>query len=139
MSRRRVGGGAWGGRGWVLPGGVGGYPGPVDAEQVRLIALRLPGVEEYEHGGLPAFRVGGRRFASMLDRDSVNLMPGEEGIRSAVAEWPEWCHEGWFGRRLASVHVEFADMDPEVITELVTEAWAARAPARLVREHRNGQ
>jgi hypothetical protein len=30
----------------------------------RRIALSLEGVEEVSHAGLPAFRVGGRRFAS---------------------------------------------------------------------------
>jgi hypothetical protein len=34
------------------------------AEDFRRIALSLGGVEEVSHAGLPAFRVGGRRFAS---------------------------------------------------------------------------
>ncbi len=107
----------------------------MDVERVHLIILGLPEVTEYEHGGLPAFRVRGRRFASMLDRDRVNLMPGEEAIRAAAAEWPEWCQEGWFGRRLASLWVTFASIDPEVLEELVTDAWASKAPKTLVRAH----
>jgi|CZLA01.1.fsa_nt_gi hypothetical protein len=35
------------------------------AADFRRIALRLEGVEEYSHAGLPAFRVGGRKFASL--------------------------------------------------------------------------
>lgn len=105
----------------------------MEAERVRQIALGLPEVEEYDHGGLPAFRVRGRRFASMLDGDGVNLMLGEEAIRAAVAEWPHWCRENWFGARLASVRVAFGAIDPDLMAELVTDAWAAKAPKRLVR------
>jgi len=95
----------------------------MDAEQVRGIALGLPDVEEYDHGGLPAFRVRDKRFASMLDRDSVNLMPGEEAIRAAVAEWLQWCREERFGKRLSAVRVEFASMDPAIVEEVVSDAW----------------
>ena len=34
----------------------------------RKIALSLEGVEEYSHAGLPAFRVGGRKFASLASQ-----------------------------------------------------------------------
>jgi hypothetical protein len=105
----------------------------MDAEQVRQIVLGLPEVEEYDHGGLPSFRVRGRRFASMLDREGVNLAPGVEAIRAAVAEWPQWCQEEWFGKRLAAVRVRFGSIDPEILEELVTDAWAAKAPKTLLR------
>lgn len=107
----------------------------MDAEQVRRIARSLPDVEEYAHGGLPAFRVRGKRFASMLDRDGLNLALGEEAIRAAVAEWPTWCREEWFGKRLVAVHVEFGSMDPAIVEELVTDAWRSKAPKTLVRSH----
>jgi hypothetical protein len=35
------------------------------AADFRRIALSLEGVEEYSHAGSPAFRVGGRKFASL--------------------------------------------------------------------------
>jgi hypothetical protein len=35
------------------------------AADFRKIALSLEGVEEYSHAGFPAFRVGGRKFASL--------------------------------------------------------------------------
>lgn len=107
----------------------------MDAGQVRAIALGLPEVHEYEHGGLPAFRVRGKRFASMLDHNGVNLMLADEAIRAAVAEWPRWCREEWFGRRLAAVRVDFTSMDLAIVEELVTDAWRSRAPKTLVRSH----
>ena len=35
------------------------------AADFRRIVLSLEGAEEYSHAGLPAFRVGGRKFASL--------------------------------------------------------------------------
>jgi hypothetical protein len=105
------------------------------AAAVRTVALGLPEVEEYEHGGLAAFRVRGSRFATMLDPESstVNLMLGEAGIREATAAWPEHCSEQWFAGRLSSARVDFSDIDPGLLRELVTDAWRNRAPAALRR------
>jgi hypothetical protein len=107
----------------------------MEAARVHRLILDLPEVEEYEHGGLPSFRVRGRRFASMLDRDGVNLSPGEHVIRAAVAQWPECCREEWFGRRLVAVRLQFASAPVAVVEELVFEAWAFKAPKTLVRAH----
>jgi hypothetical protein len=106
----------------------------MDAEQVRRMILALPEVEEYDHGGLPAFRVRGRRFASMLDDQGVNLMPGEAAIRMATATWPAACTERWFARRLAAVRVALPRVEDAVLEELVVEAWASKAPKRLGRQ-----
>ncbi len=38
------------------------------AADFRRIALNLEGVEEYSHAGFPAFRVGGRKFASLASQ-----------------------------------------------------------------------
>jgi membrane protease subunit (stomatin/prohibitin family) len=46
------------------------------AADFRKIALSLEGVEEYSHAGLPVFRVGSRKFASLASQaeDYGNLM-----------------------------------------------------------------
>ena len=41
---------------------------PMTATDFRRIALSLEGVEEYFHAGLPAFRVGGRKSASLASQ-----------------------------------------------------------------------
>ena len=107
----------------------------MDAAAVHRLALGLPEVEEYEHGGLPAFRVGGKRFATMLDPETLtdHLMLGEAGIREAAAAWPEHCSERGFAGRLSSAQVDFSDIDPGLLRELITDAWRNRAPAALRR------
>jgi len=57
----------------------------------RRIALSLEGVEEYDHAGLPAFRVGGRKFASLASQAQGygNLMLTPETQAEFVAEAPD--------------------------------------------------
>jgi hypothetical protein len=111
----------------------------VDYQQLREFAQSLPLAEEYDHGGLPSFRVRGRpRFASGLDEEAISLVAGEEAIREAVAEWPETCRERWHGPKLVSVRVAYPQMPDDIVIELVTEAWANRAAARVVRQYRAG-
>jgi hypothetical protein len=107
----------------------------MDAAQARRLVLTLPEIEEYDHGGLPAFRVRGKRFATMLDDSGINLMPGEAAIHMAVATWPDACAERWFAKRLVAVRVALPVVADDVLEELVTEAWASKAPKRLVSAH----
>jgi len=104
----------------------------MDAADVRRVALALPEVEEYEHGDLPAFRVRGKRFATMLDEHGVNLMLDEDGINAATACWPDACRANHFAGRLASVRVDFAAMSEEAVADLVAEAWTRKAPRSLL-------
>ena len=61
------------------------------AADFRKIALSLEGVEEYSHAGLPAFRVGGRRFASLASQAEGygNLALTLEHQAAFVEEAPE--------------------------------------------------
>lgn len=103
----------------------------IDLAEVRRLALALPEVEEYEHGGRPAFRVRGTRFATMLDDDGINLMLDEEGIRAAVATWPDACRERHFGARLTSVRAAYGRLPEDAFAGLLEEAWGRKAPKAL--------
>ena len=61
------------------------------AADFRRIALSLEGVEEYDHAGSPAFRVGGRKFASLASQAEGygNLMLAPEQQAAFVEEAPE--------------------------------------------------
>src|SRR5258708_29976888 len=41
---------------------------PLTAADFRRVALSLEEAEEYSHAGLPAFRIGGRKFASLASQ-----------------------------------------------------------------------
>ncbi len=105
----------------------------MDVAEVRRIALALPEVEEYEHGALPAFRVRGKRFASMLDGDGINLMLAEHGIDAANACWPDACRPNFFAGRVASVRAVYRALPEGTLAGLLEEAWARKAPMSLLR------
>ena len=62
------------------------------ATDFRKIALSLEGVEEYSHAGLPAFCVGGRKFASLASQAEGygNLMLTLEQQSAFVQEAPRF-------------------------------------------------
>src|SRR5437870_9963620 len=64
---------------------------PMTAADFRRIALSLERVEEYSHAGLSAFRVGGRKFASLASQAGGygNLMLTLEQQAAFVEEAPE--------------------------------------------------
>ena len=82
------------------------------AADSRRIALSLEGVEEYSHAGSPAFRVGGRKFASLASQAAGygNLMLSLEQQAAFVEEAPEiflpipggWGKMGYTHIRLAA-------------------------------------
>ena len=92
-------------------------------EEVRAAALAFPGATERDHHGFPSFRTSRRVFATLPDDEHLRVMLSEEDIRAAVAEWPSWCEELWWGKKLAAVQVRLPDCDPAVVTELLEDAW----------------
>jgi hypothetical protein len=57
---------------------------PMTPADFRRIALTLDGVEEYSHAGLPAFRVGGRKFASLASQAGVRKSDAYAGAAGGV-------------------------------------------------------
>jgi hypothetical protein len=92
----------------------------------RRIALNLEGVEEYSHSGLPAFRVGGRKFASLASQANGygNLMLTLEQQAAFVEEAPEVflpIPGGW--GRMGHTHIRLAAADKDVLTGALQTAW----------------
>jgi len=101
----------------------------MNAADFRRIALSLDGAEEYSHVGLPAFRVGGRKFASLAAQAGGygNLMLTPEQQAAFVAELPEVflpVHGGW-GRNGAT-HVRLAVVSEDVLQGALRTAWRLR-------------
>jgi hypothetical protein len=101
----------------------------VKAADFRRIALSLEGVEEYDHAGSPAFRVGGRKFASLASQAEGygNLMLTLEQQAAFVAEAPEIflpIPGGW--GRMGHTHIRLAAASEEVLTGALRTAWKLR-------------
>jgi hypothetical protein len=99
------------------------------AADFRRIALSLDGVEEYSHAGLPAFRVGGRKFASLASQDEGygNLMLTLEQQTEFVQEAPEIflpIPGGW--GKMGHTHIRLAAASEDVLIGAVQTAWKLR-------------
>ena len=95
----------------------------------RTIALSLEGVEEYDHAGFPAFRVGGRKFASLASQAEGygNLMLTLEEQAAFVDEAPEIflpIPGGW--GRMGHTHIRLAAASEDVLTGALRTAWKLR-------------
>ena len=116
-----------------------------DADDVRRLALALPGVEEIDSDGFD-FRVGGKGFVwsyperlpgqhRVIRTDIAVLFVGDEAEKQALLLGePEvfFTARGYDGWPL--VMLRLAQVDIERLTELVTDAWRMRAPRDLAGE-----
>lgn len=99
------------------------------AADFKRIALSLEGVEEDSHGGLPTFRVGGRRFASLASQaegyGNLTLTPEQQA--AFVEEAPEIFLPipGGFGR-MGHTHIRLAAANEDVLTGALQTAWKQR-------------
>jgi len=112
------------------------------AADFRRIALSLEGVEEYSHSGLPAFRVGGRKFASLASQADGygNLMLTLEQQAAFVEEAPEVflpIPGGW--GRMGHTHIRLAAADKDVLTGALQTAWKLRVDKNAKTGRKNGR
>jgi hypothetical protein len=99
------------------------------AADFQRIALSLEGVEEYSHAGLPAFRVGGRKFASLASQAEGygNLMLTLEQQAAFVEEAPEIflpIPGGW--GKMGHAHIRLEAGSEDVLTGALRTAWKLR-------------
>ena len=116
-----------------------------DEDDVRRLALALPGVEEIECDGFD-FRVGGKGFVwsyperkpgrpRVIRTDIAVLFVGDEAEKQALllgeprVFFTTPGYDGW-----PLVMLRLAEVDVARLTELVTDAWRMRAPPALARE-----
>ena len=99
------------------------------AADFQRIALSLEGAEEISHAGLPAFRVGGRRFASLASQAEGygNLTLTLEQQTAFVEEAPEIFLPipGGFGR-MGHTHIRLAAANEDVLAGALRAAWKLR-------------
>jgi hypothetical protein len=103
----------------------------VTPDEARAVALSMPEAIEQDHHGRPSFRVGGKIFATLWNDDRMNVMLDEGGVLTAVESAPECCEQVWWGKRLAAVGVTLSRVEPELLRELLSDAWEDKAARRL--------
>ena len=102
---------------------------PMTAADFRRIALSLEGVEEYSHAGLPAFRVGGRKFASLASQAGGygNLMLTLAQQAAFVEDAPEIflpIPGGW--GKMGHTHIRLAAASEDAVAGAPRTAWKLR-------------
>jgi hypothetical protein len=111
------------------------------AADFRRIALSLEGVEEYPHAGFPAFRVGGRKFASLASqaRGYGNLMLTLKQQAAFVEEAPEIflpIPGGW--GKMGHTHIRLAASE-DVLTGALRTAWKLRIDKNAKTSRKNNR
>ena len=113
------------------------------AADFRRIALSLEDVEEYPHARCPAFRLGGRKFASLASQAQGygNLMLTLEQQAVFVEEAPEIflpIPGGW--GKMGHTHIRLAAASEDVLTGALRTAWRLRldSNAKASRNKRGG-
>jgi hypothetical protein len=96
----------------------------------RRVALSLEGVEEYSHAGLPGFRVGGRKLASLASQAEGygNLQLTLEQLAAFVEEAPDIflpIPGGW--GKMGHTHIRLAAANEDMLTGALRTAWKLRA------------
>lgn len=117
------------------------HGGVVTHEDIRRIALSLPGAFEHEsYGGRPSWRTKQRMFTWIREDPEalVVWVPSTEEktllIESEPAKFFTTPH--YDGQPIVLVKLDAVDADEAA--ELVTDSWRLRAPRRLVREWEAG-
>ena len=100
---------------------------------VRRIALSLPHTTEKPSYGTPGFRVNDKLFARIRDEGDVLVLfvDSLDEKELLLASDPEKFFTLPHYDGHASVLVRFGAVDPEELTELLTDAWRVRAPAKV--------
>ena len=123
-----------GGWSWWLGTCCRSIPQVVTEEDVRQVALSLPGSAERPYNRLPSFRAGGQLFLRIHELPDVffvrcaGLEERDELLKSEPGKLFITPHyEGYPG-----ILVRLSQVDPGEMTEIVTDAWRACAPKRLL-------
>jgi hypothetical protein len=103
-------------------------------DRVRRFALSLPEAAEAPHFNYTSFRVAGRIFATAPPEHAhVHVFVGEERREAALALHPQFVEKLFWGQKACGLRIALAKAEPEAVEALLRQAWAAKAPKRLLK------
>ncbi|HYW11223.1 MAG TPA: MmcQ/YjbR family DNA-binding protein [Longimicrobium sp.] len=104
-------------------------------DEVRRVALALPGVEEGTSYGTPAFRVRGKFFARLReDGESLVLKCNLFERQFLVDDLPAVFYITDHYRDYPAVLVRIPAVTPELLRERMEASWRIVAPKKLIAE-----
>jgi hypothetical protein len=105
----------------------------VTENDVRRVALSLPQTTEKPSYGTPGFRAKDKLFARLREDGALVVWCEDEGEKLAlISSEPDtfFTTSHCDGYPMVLVRLEVIELDE--LTELLTESWRLRAPAKLV-------
>lgn len=106
----------------------------VSEDDVRAVALSLPATTEKPSYGMPGFRVRDKLFARIREEGDVIVVWCADTVEkeALIAAQPDKFFTTPHYDGHPSVLVRLPSIDRDELTDLLTEAWRARAPRYLV-------
>lgn len=107
-------------------------------DEVRQMALALPGVEEHLVFGGPTFRIGKRFLASIAKIDPDTLVvkvPDRMEREFLLSTKPDIYYMADHYANFECLLVRLTNADPDELRDLLEQAWRAYAPKKLVAAH----
>lgn len=102
-------------------------------EQVRRFALSLPETAEASHFNYASFRVAGKIFATAPPEGThLHIFVDEEQRETALALEPGFLEKLHWGKQVVGLRVALAKAKPKFVESLLRQAWARKAPKRLL-------
>ncbi len=99
---------------------------------VRRYALSLPEATEAPHFHYTSFRVQGKIFVTVPpDEEHIHVFIAEAQRELALAMDPAFLEKLTWGAKVVGLRITLAAARPAVVKQLISQAWAHRAPKRL--------
>jgi hypothetical protein len=100
---------------------------------VRRFALSLPETTEEPHFDFSSFRVRGKIFVTVPPPGKyIHVFVDDLERERALALAPDWTEKLWWGKKVVGLRVHLSAARPALVDEWVRNAWARKAPKRIV-------
>lgn len=105
--------------------------------QVQKLALALPEATEEPHFHRTSFRVHGKIFATAIPaEDFLNIMVGDAVREPALNMYANCVEPLFWGKKVLGLKVNLLEATPNIVADLLRQAWSEKAPRALVEKSR---